>query len=69
MRDKFLKARTDYYASLGETLYRTPELLDTNDLLCKAAFFRGALYILNDPVFTRKALERAQAQTEGETDE
>jgi hypothetical protein len=58
MRDKFLAARSDYYTQLGETLYKTPDLLDSNDLKCKAAFFRGALWILNDPVFTRKALER-----------
>ena len=68
MRDRFLKARTDYYTQLGETLYRQPDLLDSNDLKCKSAFFRGALWILNDPVFERKALERAQ-QREEETNE
>lgn len=67
MRAKVLKLRGDYYTDLGKDLYRDPASVDANKLLADKAFFRGALYILNDPVFTRKALERAQAQ--GETDE
>lgn len=66
MRKRFIEAREAYYTELGKTLYRQPDLLDENDLKCKAAFFRGAIWILNEPVFERKALERATAQ-EGET--
>lgn len=66
MRAKYLKIRSDYYTNLGETLYRNPDQIAATDLREKAAFFRGALWILNDPVFERKALDRAMAQTEGD---
>lgn len=62
MRQKFLAAREAYYTELGKTLYSDPAKLDANDLKCKSAFFRGALWILNEPVFNRQALERELAK-------
>lgn len=68
MRQRLIEARTAYYTELGKTLYRSPDTLDPNDLKCKSAFFRGALWILNEPVFSRQALERELAK-EVEEDE
>lgn len=65
MRDRLLKAREDYYTNLARILYAQPGSLEPTDLTNKAAFFRGALWILNEPAFTAKALERAQAHDEG----
>lgn len=64
MRRRLLAAREDYYTNLGRTLYAQPDLIGEADLTGKAAFFKGALWILNAPVFEAKALERAM-QSEG----
>lgn len=69
MRKRLIEAREDYYTNLAKTLYGAPDTIGEADLRCKAAFFRGAIWILNEPVFTRKALERATALDEGEPDE
>lgn len=66
MRQKLLQAREDYYVALAKILYAQPDLIADTDLRSKSAFFRGALWILNQPVFERKALERAM--TEGVED-
>jgi hypothetical protein len=68
MRKRLIEARETYYRKLGETLYRNPDTLTADDLKGKSAFFRGALWVLNEPVFARKEIERALAN-EGETDE
>lgn len=68
MRQRLTDTRNAYYARLGETLYRTPDLLAATDLREKAAFFKGALWILNNPVFELKALERAQAHEGADTE-
>lgn len=68
MRQKLLESRNAYFVQLGKALYRSPETLSANDLKCQAAFFKGALWILNEPVFSRQALERELAK-EGATED
>jgi hypothetical protein len=66
LRRQLLASREAYYTELGKTLYREPDLLDASDLKSKSAFFRGAIWMLNLPVFEKKAIDRAMAQDEGD---
>lgn len=69
MRKQLLEARDSYYVALGKKLYRTPDELTDADLRNKASFFRGAMYILNTPVFEATKLERALARQEEPDDQ
>jgi hypothetical protein len=64
MRARLIESRNDYFTQLARSIYREGTA-DTADIAAKAAFFRGAFWVLNQPVFERKAIERAIAQTEG----
>lgn len=68
MRQQLLEARETYYTQLGKTLYAQPDELTAADLRNKSAFFRGALWILNQPVFAAKSIERELALAGKDTD-
>jgi hypothetical protein len=65
MRQRLIDARNDYFTALARNIYRDPDTVSGEDIKAKAAYFRGAFWVLNQPVFERKAIERAIAQTEG----
>lgn len=68
MRERLIRTRDDYFTKLGRTLYDNPTQLTEQDLVAKAAFFRGAFWVLNQPVFDRKAIERAMRDEQGVED-
>jgi hypothetical protein len=54
--------------NLASKSMRTPMTTTADEARLKAGFFRGMFFLLNQPVFEKKALERAMAQSEGVED-
>lgn len=65
LRRRTIEYRDSYFAKLGRSLYDNPASVDTLSLAGKSGFFRGMFFLLNQPVFEQKAIERAMAQDEG----
>jgi hypothetical protein len=66
LRERVRKAQVDYYTNLGREMYAKPHMVTEAALLQKQAFFRGAWFVLNTPLFEMSALARELAKTKDE---
>lgn len=70
LRQRAVESRDRYMGNLAKTLYDDPSSLDPAAVEYRRGFFRGIFWLLNNPVFEARELERViSEQRAGEAQE